>query len=67
SLLLRIDFELRVAGVQALTKGAKADAKREAKRNKKREAKAKVKQAMQSAEDQAEEASFVDDEETRHD
>ena len=35
SLLLRIDFELRVAGVQALTKGAKADAKREAKRNKK--------------------------------
>ncbi|MCP4949638.1 MAG: cell division protein FtsW, partial [Aestuariibacter sp.] len=47
SLLLRIDFELRVAGVQALTKGAKADAKREAKRNKKREAKAKVKQAMQ--------------------
>lgn len=67
SLLLRIDFELRVAGVQALTKGAKADAKREAKRNKKREAKAKVKQAMQSAEDQAEEASFVHDEETRHD
>lgn len=67
SLLLRIDFELRVAGVQALTKGAKADAKREAKRNKKREAKAKVKQAMQSAEDQAEEASFEDDEETRHD
>ena len=67
SLLLRIDFELRVAGVQALTKGAKADAKREAKRNKKREAKAKVKQAMQSAEDQAEEASFMDDEETRHD
>lgn len=67
SLLLRIDFELRVAGVQALTKGAKTDAKREAKRNKKREAKAKVKQAMQSAEDQAEEASFVDDEETRHD
>lgn len=67
SLLLRIDFELRVAGVQALTKGAKADAKREAKRNKKREAKAKVKQAMQSAEYQAEEASFVDDEETRHD
>lgn len=69
SLLLRIDFELRVAGVQALTKGAKANAnaKREAKRNKKREAKAKVKQAMQSAEDQAEEASFVDDEETRHD
>lgn len=67
SLLLRIDFELRVAGVQALTKGAKADAKREAKRNKKREAKAKVKQAMQSAEDQAEEASFVADEETRHD
>ncbi len=69
SLLLRIDFELRVAGVQALTKGAKADAnaKRESKRNKKREAKAKVKQAMQSAEDQAEEASFEDDEETRHD
>lgn len=67
SLLLRIDFELRVAGVQALTKGAKADAKREAKRNKKREAKAKVKQAMQSAEDQAEEATFMDDEETRHD
>ncbi len=67
SLLLRIDFELRVAGVQALTKGAKADAKREAKRNKKREAKAKVKQAMQSAEDQAEEASFEDDEELRHD
>lgn len=67
SLLLRIDFELRVAGVQALTKGAKADTKREAKRNKKREAKAKVKQAMQSAEEQADEASFVDDEETRHD
>ncbi|MFS1702025.1 cell division protein FtsW [Alteromonas sp. AMM-1] len=66
SLLLRIDFELRVSGVQALTKGVKADTKREARRSKKQEAKAKVKQAMQSAEDMAEDASLLDDEETQH-